>query len=111
MKRFSISIATALLFATAAVRGDGLLFSYDCDTMPGDPGFGFDTFDSCAPGCSRRLENGHFLLEWGTTGNLVNYSHIIAQPPDPPPGTLTASEGAQLQSFIITFGSARLSLQ
>jgi len=77
---------TASLFAPPTARADGLLFSYEGDTFPEDSGFGIA--DYCSPDCSRSLENGYFVLEWGTMGDVVNYSHQFASssgPPLPPP--------------------------
>jgi len=78
----------ASLFAPPAARADGLLFSYEGDILPGDPGSGFEIFNPCDGDCSRHLEDGHFVLEWGPMGNLVNYSREIARSPDVPPPTL-----------------------
>jgi len=36
----------------------------------------------------RRLEDGHFLFEWGTQGGLANFGHRISEPPTVPPQTL-----------------------
>ena len=88
MKRLSISTVLALLIVSTTARGDGLLFSYDGDILPGDAGSGWIIANACEPDCTRRLEAGHFLLEWGVMGDLVNYSHETAAPPDPPPPTL-----------------------
>lgn len=87
MKRLVVPIFAVLLFAFNA-HADGLLFTYEGDILPGDPGSGFSVFDSCAGGCSRRLENGHFLLEWGIPANFANYNHLIAEPPNLPPESL-----------------------
>ncbi len=68
MTRRILSTTFALLLAATAARGDGLLFSYDGDVLPGDPGWVFPLFNPCEVDCSHRLENGHFLVEWGTSG-------------------------------------------
>ena len=83
----SILLTLALILMTTTARGDGLLFSYDGDVFPDDPTGGFEIFNACELDCSRRLENGHFVLEWGMMGDLVNYDHLIAEPggATPPP--------------------------
>jgi len=77
-----------LLIVTSATRGDGLLFSYEGDVLPGDPGTGLDVGNPCQPDCSRRLEDGHFILEWGEMGDYVLYSKTVAVPPTPAPDSL-----------------------
>jgi len=84
----SVRHCLAALFLCATVRADGLLFSYDGDVLPGDPGFDWIVADPCDGFCSVRTESGRFLLEWGAQGNLANYHHWIAQAPDPRPDTL-----------------------
>ena len=81
-------MAVALLSAVSAARADELIFGFDGDILPGDPGSDWIIANACAMGCSRRLENGHFLLERGVIGDLVKYSHTIASPGEPPPSTL-----------------------
>ena len=76
MKRLSISTILALLTAITAANADGLLFTYDGDVLPGDPDWIIG--NACEPDCSRRLEAGHFLLEWGVMGDSVAYGHRIA---------------------------------
>ena len=66
-------------------HGDGLLFSYEGDVLLGDPGSGFEAFEPCDGGCSHRLEDGHFLLEWGEMGGTALYSNTVAGLGDPPP--------------------------
>ncbi len=89
MTRRIFSTTFALLLAATAARGDGLLFSYEGDILPGDPGWGFTGSGSCEPDCSQRLEGGHFILEWGVMGDLVSYIHRIDEPGVvPPPPTL-----------------------
>ena len=85
MTRRTFWTTFAVLLAATAARGDGLLFSYEGDVFPQDPGGGFPLFNPCEPDCSRRLEGGHFLLEWGVMGDLVSYVHRIAEPGVAPP--------------------------
>ena len=88
MRQWLIAICATLLVGAGSVRADGLLFSYDGDVLPGDPGFDWIVADACDGFCSVRTENGRFILEWGAQGNLVNYHHWIAQAPEPRPETL-----------------------
>jgi len=78
----------ASLLAPPAARADSLLFGYEGDVLPGDPGSGFEIFNPCDGDCSRHLEDGHFVLEWGPMGSLVNYNHDIDPGPEDPPPTL-----------------------
>jgi len=71
-----------------AARGDGFIYGFEGDVLPGDPGSDWIVANPCEPGCSRRLESGCFVLEWGTQGDLVYYTHWIARPPDIPPSSL-----------------------
>ncbi len=79
-RRILSTLTLTLILLTTAARGDGLLFSYDGDVFPDDPAGGFTIANVCEPGCSRRVENGHFLLEWDEIGDLVNYDHLIGKP-------------------------------
>ena len=81
----SILFTLALMLTTTAARGDGLLFTFEGDMLPGDPGSDIIIANACESDCSRRLEDGHFLLEWGVMGDLVNYSHTIADIGETPP--------------------------
>jgi len=78
----------ALLLTGSAARGDGLIHGFEGDVLPGEAGSEWDIADACEPDCSRRLDNGCFLLEWGETGDIVTYYHWIARPPDTPPPSL-----------------------
>jgi len=85
MKRFLVTSLFVVPLLAATVRGDGLLFSFEGDKLLSDPASGFDVFNPCENDCSERLENGHYLLEWGPMGDFANYSRDISGPGDPPP--------------------------
>jgi len=87
MKR-TILLTLALISLTTTARGDAQLFSYDGDVFPDDPAGEFVVANACSLDCSRRLENGHFILEWGVMGDLVTYSNDVVPFGDPPPSTL-----------------------
>ncbi len=78
----------AMLLAAAAARGDGLIVNYEGDVMPDAPGAPFLEGNPCEPDCSRRLENGYFIMEWGVMGDFAGFSNSVAAPPTPPPDTL-----------------------
>ena len=88
MTRRILSTTFALLLAATAARGDGLIFGYEGDILPDDPGSGLIVGNPCEPDCSRRLEDGHFLLEWGVMGDRVKYGKFMAEPPNSPLPTL-----------------------
>ncbi len=81
-------ITLVLLLTVTAARGDGLIYGFEGDVLPGEPDSEWNISNACEPGCSRRLENGCFLLEWGAQGDIVYYTHWIARPPDTPPSSL-----------------------
>ena len=91
MQRTQFRLLTAVLALTllgSAARGDGLIFGFEGDVLPGGAGSDWVIANPCEPDCSRRLENGHLILEWGDMGDFVNYHLWIAQPPVAPPPTL-----------------------
>jgi len=83
-----VLILSAALVAPATARADGLFFSYEGGTLPSDPGSGFNTSDACETDCSEHLEDGHFVLEWGTMGDVVQYAHVISEDPQPAPKSM-----------------------
>jgi len=78
----------AICALAAAARADGLFFSYEGDVLPGDPGTGFDIHDACEPDCSEHIENDHYVLEWGTMGDVVQFSLTISEDPEPAPESM-----------------------
>lgn len=87
LDRLSTTIVGLVLLCAAPSRGDELLFAFEGDTLPGT-GSDWIVANACELDCSRRIENGRFLLEWGVMGDLVNYGHRIAEPPVAPPPSL-----------------------
>lgn len=88
MKRRTCLITLALALATTIARGDGFIYGFEGDVLPGEVGSGWIVADPCELGCSRRLENGSFILEWGDQGDIVNYHHWIAQESETQPPSL-----------------------
>jgi len=88
MTRGIRSITLALLLTASAARGDGFIYGFEGDVLPGDPGSDWIIANPCEPDCSRRLEDGCFILEWGEQGDLVYYGYWIAQASDTPPSSL-----------------------
>lgn len=83
MTRTVLTATFTLLLAATTTRGDGLLFGFDGDTLPGS-GSDWVIADACELDCSRRLEDGHFIMEWGVMGDFAGFSHTVAEPPTPP---------------------------
>jgi len=80
-------LAVCALAVTA--RADGILLNYEGDVLPGDSASGFDIVGNpCEPDCSEHLEDGHFVLEWGTMGDVVQYSRLISEDPEPAPESM-----------------------
>jgi len=88
MTRGICTIAIVLALATTIARGDGFIYGFEGDVLPGEVGSGWIVADPCELGCSRRLENGSFILEWGDQGDIVNYHHWIAQESETQPPSL-----------------------
>jgi len=87
MNRAAMSLILVTLLAASA-RADGVFFGYEGDVLPGDPSTGFDIHEACEPDCSEHLENGHYVLEWGTMGDVVQFSLTISEDPEPAPESM-----------------------
>jgi len=75
--------------ATPAIRADELQFTYDGDTIPGEPASGLQIDDPCEPDdCTLTFQSGRLVLEWSTKGEEARFSDSIALLPEPPPPTL-----------------------
>jgi len=79
-----------LLTVTTAARGDGFVFGYEGDIVPEDPASELLVSDTCERDCSQRIEEGHFVLEWGTMGDKVSFVKFLPQAPNPPLPTFWA---------------------
>ena len=77
---------TLVLALAAAHRtcADDVLYRYEADAFPYDESAGWIVADSCDPNrmCSERLEDGHFMLEWGDRSDIVNYHRSMPERPD-----------------------------
>jgi hypothetical protein len=80
----------ALSLLASIAPADELLFRYEGDVLPDDPMGGFTAFQPCDTlcGCNDFVENGRFVVEWGTCGEDVVFDREISHDPDPAPPTL-----------------------
>lgn len=87
MRLYATFLLLALIIVSSA-RADGLLFSYDGNTLPGEPASGLQVDNPCEPDCSLSLADGYLVLEWGEMGERTSFSNTIAALPDSPPSSL-----------------------
>lgn len=78
---------TFTLCATTALADD-LLFAYEGNVLPSDPGTGWLVFNACDSGCSASNQDGKLVLRWDTSGDIVDYTHRVVEPPNPTLPTL-----------------------
>ncbi len=74
-------------FVTGAVYADGLLYSFEGNTVPYDPSEGWIIADPCDPPCTEAVEGGAFILRWPVPGNMTNYHRWVTQALEEPPAT------------------------
>ncbi|MCH7885323.1 MAG: hypothetical protein IIC01_08740, partial [Planctomycetes bacterium] len=81
-----VTIALVALAASAAFADD-LLYRYEADVLPYDPSAGWINGSPCRDndGCIESLQDGHLILHWADSGDIVGYGLWIARPEDPPP--------------------------
>jgi len=86
VRKHGILVAALVLLTASGVRADGLSFTYDGDSIPGEPASGLQIDDPCEPpNCSLHLDNGRLVLEWGVMGDEAFFSDAIASQTQPPP--------------------------
>ncbi len=83
----TLCTVVTLLFASV-VCADDFIQRYEGDVFPFDPVAGWDIFNPCEDECTELLDNGHFILQWDDSADIVNYSYTIAVPPTPQPSSL-----------------------
>jgi hypothetical protein len=77
------TIAGLVVVLASAVAGDEALYRYEGEVLP-YPDAGW-LWGGCEPPCSESVENGRFVLRWGTVGRLANYTYIISRAQNDPP--------------------------
>ena len=78
-------LLSILLALAGQARGDEILYQYEGNVLPYDPGAGWVIADPCeGPACSESIVSGEFRLTW-ESGDVANYHYWIAQPPTPSP--------------------------
>jgi len=79
-------LALVLSVAVESARADDPIFRYEGDVLPyADGGF---LWGGCVTPCSESVEDGRFVLRWGTSGRIANYTRVFAQKPKEVPDSL-----------------------
>ncbi len=72
-------LVVVLVFSSASVPADEVLYRYEGDVLPYDPSEGWLIFQECEDPCSENLEGGHFILHWAGCCGLANYHRYITR--------------------------------
>ncbi len=83
-----ISIVVAFLTCVVPAQADELLFAYEGDVFPSEPGTGWLVFNECDSGCLAANLDRKLVLRWDTSGDTVDYTHRVVEPPGPSLPTL-----------------------
>lgn len=88
MHRLSGLVLAACAFVSWA-RGDEVVYSYEGDALPYEPGVGWITTSNlCDLPCEEFLGDGTFGLFYSVPNDAARYFHRIAEPGQAPPPTL-----------------------